>query len=134
LTLGGDSPEAREPGAAATPDPVDGGAVDTAARNADIQRHGLRIDSGSLRSFGKHVGLLPGRKLEQLAHAISFAIATPEDAGNFDRFASLTPRGNQQVFDLTEPVTSSFIANGVTVHNCSEYMFLDDTACNLAVP
>ena len=28
--------------------------------------------------------------------------------------------------------TSSFIANGLTVHNCSEYMFLDDTACNLA--
>ena len=48
--------------------------------------------------------------------------------------ASLTvsPLGRQQVFDLTEPVTSSFIANGITVHNCSEYMFLDDTACNLA--
>jgi ribonucleoside-diphosphate reductase alpha chain len=40
--------------------------------------------------------------------------------------------GPQQVFDLTEPATSSFIANGLTVHNCSEYMFLDDTACNLA--
>ena len=88
-------------------DDHDGGAV-AAARTADIQRHGLRIDSGSLRSFGKHVGLLPGKKLEQLAHAISFAIATPESAGNYDRFASLTPKGRQQVFDLTEPVTSSF--------------------------
>ena len=29
-------------------------------------------------------------------------------------------------------MTSSFVANGITVHNCSEYMFLDDTACNLA--
>src|SRR5207244_3555022 len=28
--------------------------------------------------------------------------------------------------------TESFIAAGITVHNCSEYMFLDDTACNLA--
>ena len=36
------------------------------------------------------------------------------------------------MFDLTEPATSSFIAGGLTVHNCSEYMFLDDTACNLA--
>ena len=35
--------------------------------DADSRRHGLRIDPGSLRSFGKHVGLLPGRKLEQLA-------------------------------------------------------------------
>jgi ribonucleoside-diphosphate reductase alpha chain len=95
-------------------------------------RHGLRIDPGSLRSFGKHVGLLPGRKLQQLAAAISFAIARPEEAGNFDRFASFTSLGNRQVFDLTEPRTSSFVANGLTVHNCSEYMFLDDTACNLA--
>ena len=92
----------------------------------------LRVDPGSLRAFGKHVGLLPGRKLEQLAHAISVAIARIETAGNFDRFASLSPLGKQQVFDLTEPNTHSFVAAGLTVHNCSEYMFLDDTACNLA--
>ncbi len=92
----------------------------------------LRIDPGSLRAFGKHVGLLPGRKLEQLAQAISVAIARPESAGNYDRFAGLAPLGKQQVFDLTEPNTHSFVAAGLTVHNCSEYMFLDDTACNLA--
>ncbi|HYE20811.1 MAG TPA: LAGLIDADG family homing endonuclease, partial [Tepidisphaeraceae bacterium] len=103
-----------------------------AARSADIQRHGLRIDSGSLRSFGKHVGLMPGAKLAQLAGLIGRAVATHEDAGNFDAVASLVPAGKRQVFDLTEPDTSSFVANGMTVHNCSEYMFLDDTACNLA--
>src|SRR5439155_20154003 len=53
-------------------------------------------------------------------------------SGNWERFSSLTPIGKRQVFDLTEPVTKSFIANGMTVHNCSEYMFVDDTACNLA--
>ncbi len=35
--------------------------------DAESRRHGLRIDPGSLRSFAKHVGLLPGKKLEQLA-------------------------------------------------------------------
>ena len=95
-------------------------------------RHGLRLDSGSLRNFAQHIALLPGHKLEQLAHAVSFAIAKPHTAGNWDRFQSLTSLGAQQVFDLTEPMTSSFVANGLTVHNCSEYMFLDDTACNLA--
>ncbi|HLL90418.1 MAG TPA: hypothetical protein VK324_14055, partial [Tepidisphaeraceae bacterium] len=95
-------------------------------------RHGLRIDPGSLRSFGKFVGLIPGRKLEQLAHACSASTARPEFAANYDRVASFVPLGKQQVFDLTEPVTHSFVANGLTVHNCSEYMFLDDTACNLA--
>ena len=92
----------------------------------------LRLDPANLRAFGKHVGLLPGRKLQQLAEAISVAIAVPESAGNYDRFASLSPVGKQQVFDLTEPNTHSFVAAGLTIHNCSEYMFLDDTACNLA--
>ena len=101
--------------------------------DAASRRHGLRIDPGSLRSFGKHVGLLPGpearaaRRRHLLRHR-----PPPKPRGNFDRVATLTPLGRQQVFDLTEPVTSSFVANGLTVHNCSEYMFLDDTACNLA--
>ena len=98
--------------------------------NAAIRRHGLRIDSGSLRSFAKYLGLLPGRKLEQLAQAVSHSINA--QSCNWDRVASFTLVGRQQVFDLTEPATGSFIANGLTVHNCSEYMFLDDTACNLA--
>jgi ribonucleoside-diphosphate reductase alpha chain len=108
------------------------GPRDSSRGDAESRRHGLRIDPGSLRLFGKHVGLLPGRKLEQLAGAISFAIAVPAADGNYDRVASLNPLGQRQVFDLTEPLTHSFIANGLTVHNCSEYMFLDDTACNLA--
>ena len=92
----------------------------------------LRVDPASLRAFGKHVGLLPGRKLAHLADAVSVAVARTESDGNYDRFASLAPLGKQQVFDLTEPNTHSFVAAGLTVHNCSEYMFLDDTACNLA--
>ena len=40
--------------------------------------------------------------------------------------------GTERVFDCTVPAKSAFDANGLYVHNCSEYMFLDDTACNLA--
>ncbi len=37
------------------------------------------------------------------------------------------------VYDIEVPDTHNFaLASGVFVHNCSEYMFLDDTACNLA--
>jgi ribonucleoside-diphosphate reductase alpha chain len=95
-------------------------------------RHGLRIDPGSLRSFYTHVGLVAGKKRDRLATLVSLSISTPESNGNFDNFAALVPMGRQQVFDLTEPKTHSFVAGGITVHNCSEYMFLDDTACNLA--
>jgi ribonucleoside-diphosphate reductase alpha chain len=110
------------------------GGGSSAANGADAvaRRHGLRIDPGSLRFFAKHIALLPGKKLEQLADACGFAIQKNDSSGNFDHVRSFSYLGKQQVFDLTEPVTASFIANGITVHNCSEYMFLDDTACNLA--
>ncbi|HEV2355045.1 MAG TPA: vitamin B12-dependent ribonucleotide reductase, partial [Puia sp.] len=49
-----------------------------------------------------------------------------------DEVLSLEPAGIEDVFDLTEPSTHHFVANGIAVHNCSEYMFLDNTACNLA--
>src|SRR5207244_516312 len=37
--------------------------------------------------------------------------------------------GTYPVYDCTIPGPNAFDANGVYVHNCSEYMFLDDTAC-----
>src|SRR5205085_11405241 len=83
--------------------------------------------------------LLPGQKLESLAMLIGRIGEEGTEAqrhggtqGNWERVAELVLVGKRQVFDLTEPTTHSFIANGMTVHNCSEYMFLDDTACNLA--
>ncbi len=91
----------------------------------------LRIDPRCLRAFARHVGFLPGDKADALAE-LADARPTSETPDNWDRVAGLEPLGIRQVFDLTEPATSSFVANGLTVHNCSEYMFLDDTACNLA--
>ncbi len=49
-----------------------------------------------------------------------------------EHIESLTSIGERPVFDLTEADTHHFVANGLVVHNCSEYMFLDDTACNLS--
>ncbi len=49
-----------------------------------------------------------------------------------DEVSQIKALGVESVFDLTECDTAHFVANGIVVHNCSEYMFLDDTACNLA--
>jgi ribonucleoside-diphosphate reductase alpha chain len=108
------------------------GIVSAIAPVEGARHHALRIDPGSLRAFCKHIHLLPGKKREQLASAINFVAVPPQRIDNYDTVHSITELGKQQVFDLTEPKTHSFIANGLTVHNCSEYMFLDDTACNLA--
>ncbi len=95
-------------------------------------RHGLRIESGSLRSFNAYVGMLSSCKRQQLAATVSMLPMTEVADGHWDHVADFQPAGMQAVFDLTECRTSSFIANGMVVHNCSEYMFLDNTACNLA--
>jgi ribonucleotide reductase alpha subunit len=50
----------------------------------------------------------------------------------YDYFKELNHLGIEKVYDITEPITHSFIANGITVHNCSEYFFLDNSSCNLA--
>ena len=40
--------------------------------------------------------------------------------------------GVELTYNLSEPRNHSYVANGVVVRNCSEYMHLDNSACNLA--
>jgi ribonucleotide reductase alpha subunit len=69
------------------------------------------------------------------AHSVHAAVGarTVEPAGSTKAaYESLTYLGEKPVFDLSENDTHHFVANGVVVHNCSEYVFIDDTSCNLA--
>jgi ribonucleoside-diphosphate reductase alpha chain len=95
------------------------------------EMHSLRISRSSRLRFETEIGFHPASaKAEQLAH-LNATVGAYADKMT-DRFSALTYRGVEDVFDLTENDTSHFVANGVVVHNCSEYLFLDDTACNLA--
>jgi ribonucleoside-diphosphate reductase alpha chain len=95
------------------------------------QIHSLRISRASRKRFQEEIGFTAGSpKAEQLAEMNGSVAAYAERMD--DGVESLELLGEQPVFDLTEPVTHHFVANGLVVHNCSEYMFLDDTACNLA--
>ena len=40
--------------------------------------------------------------------------------------------GVELTYNLSEPRNHSYVANGVVVRNCTEYMHLDNSACNLA--
>jgi len=48
------------------------------------------------------------------------------------RLVSREDQGEEQVYNLTEPIHHSYIVDGFVVANCSEFMYLDDTSCNLA--
>jgi ribonucleoside-diphosphate reductase alpha chain len=94
------------------------------------QMHSLRISRSSRVIFEREIGFDPG-SLKAAALAClneQFGAYRDELA---DPIASIEPLGEEDVFDLTEEVTHHFAANGLIVHNCSEYMFLDDSACNL---
>jgi ribonucleoside-diphosphate reductase alpha chain len=95
------------------------------------QTHSLRISRQSRVRFEAQIGFLsPSAKARKLA-ALNQSVSTyREDLS--DHIASLSPCGTEDVFDLTEPGTHHFVAGGIVVHNCSEYMFVDDSACNLA--
>jgi ribonucleoside-diphosphate reductase alpha chain len=95
------------------------------------EMHSLRISRNSRVLFERWIGFHPGSskagKLRDLNATVAAYLDTPSDA-----FESLAPLGEQEVFDLMEPRDHHFVAGGLLVHNCSEYMFLDDSACNLA--
>jgi ribonucleoside-diphosphate reductase alpha chain len=95
------------------------------------QMHSLRISRSSRFVFEREIGFVPGSpKVEQLAR-LNREVTTYADRLQ-DKVERLEYVGELPVYDLTEPETHHFVANGIVVHNCSEYMFLDDTACNLA--
>ena len=49
-----------------------------------------------------------------------------------DNICSVSNEGVKEVYDITEPTTHSFIANGIVAHNCGEVPLEDGGACNLA--
>jgi ribonucleotide reductase alpha subunit len=93
--------------------------------------------SFDLRIFGQNVPLFLGligfelsRKLMKLALMVQ---DHHTNAGAKSvRLASREHDGFEQTYNLTEPLNHSYIVNGSLVANCSEYMHLDNSACNLA--
>jgi ribonucleoside-diphosphate reductase alpha chain len=95
------------------------------------EMHSLRISRSSRHLFEQLIGFMPesdkARKLAEMNKEVSSYNDVP-----YDYVESLTYFGMERVYDLTEPITHTFVANGITIHNCSEFMFIDNSACNLA--
>jgi len=81
-------------------------------------RHFVR-GSGILRDLT--VGLrLTLRDLLVLMIALSDNVATNIVIDRVGGVAAVIPDGVEPVYDLTEPATHAFVANGLVVHNCAE--------------
>ncbi|ACY49416.1 LAGLIDADG family homing endonuclease [Rhodothermus marinus] len=93
--------------------------------------YSLRISRSSRVRFEREIGFLPESPKAAALRELNATVSAYEDP-LVDQVVSLELLGEEPVYDLTEPVTDHFVANGIAVHNCSEYMFLDNSACNLA--
>ncbi|HEY9379405.1 MAG TPA: LAGLIDADG family homing endonuclease, partial [Jiangellaceae bacterium] len=89
----------------------------------------LRISRDGIDRFAALIGFdLPSKvaRLEKVAAAAKY---------RKERVATLVSRDDDGVavtYNLTEPKNHSYIVQGLVVANCSEYMHLDNSACNLA--
>jgi len=95
------------------------------------EMHSLRITRSSRVTFEREIGFDPESPKAASLSALNATVGTYRDRLT-DEIALIRFDGDEPVYDLTEPDTSHFVGNGIVVHNCSEYIFLDDTACNLA--
>jgi ribonucleoside-diphosphate reductase alpha chain len=91
----------------------------------------LRISRSSRFVFEREIGFHPESPKAAALARLNAEVGTYHDELT-DAVASVEAVGEADVYDLTEEATHHFVAAGLVVHNCSEYMFLDDTACNLA--
>jgi ribonucleoside-diphosphate reductase alpha chain len=97
---------------------------------SDGPSYDLRISGRSARDYAALVGFGLPQKEEKLRAALDAHRAY--DTDETVRLVSRVSRGFETTYNLTEPRNHSYVVSGVVVANCSEYMHLDNSSCNLA--
>ena len=93
--------------------------------------HDLVISKDNLIRFAEEIGFLLESKQDALEGHLSAYHRGPYRERFEATVASIEADGRETVYDLTEPETHSFIANGLVVHNCGEQPLEEYEACNL---
>lgn len=83
-------------------------------------RHDLAISKSNLIHFANEIGFLSEAKQARLANHLSNMVRGPYQEPFLATVTTLEPDGVEPVYDLHQPDTHSFIANGLVVHNCGE--------------
>jgi len=94
------------------------------------QLYDLRISGENIGRFASTIGFDHPRKAARLAAWLTGHRFYRTD--QTVRVVSRTFDGFETTYNLSEPRNHSYIANGVVVRNCSEYVHLDNSSCNLA--
>lgn len=94
------------------------------------EMYSLRVSRSSRLLFEQEIGFHPDSPKATKLRRLNEEVECYQDKLT-TQFERLEWVDETLVYDLTEPATSHFVANGFVVHNCSEYHSNDDTSCNL---
>jgi ribonucleoside-diphosphate reductase alpha chain len=90
----------------------------------------LRITGRSMHRFAAEIGFSLSRKSDLLRAAVTSHEVYAVDTSI--RLVDRLDEGVELTYNLSEPRNHSYVVNGVVVRNCSEYLHVDNSACNLA--
>ena len=108
--------------------PDGAGGTATYERQAD---HDLVISKDALTVFRDEIGFLREDKTGALRERLDSYDRGPYSESFDATVQSIEYDGHEAVYDLTEPDTHSFVANGMVCHNCGEQPLEEYEACNL---
>ena len=93
--------------------------------------HELVVVEDNLLRFREEIGFLIDDKNKRLDERLDAYDRGPCSERFEATVESVEHDGHEAVYDLTEPDTHSFVANGLVVHNCGEQPLEEYEACNL---
>lgn len=94
--------------------------------------HELVIGKDNIVRFYREIGFLPGsEKQSKLERLVSLYSRGPYRETFTTPVAEVIPEGIEDVYDLTEAISHTFIANGLVISNCGEEPLPAYGNCNL---
>ncbi len=93
--------------------------------------HTLALSKQNLIVFRDEIGFMLQYKQDNLESYLDSLVHGPHKEKFLARFESLTPDGEEEVFDTTVDQTHTYCSGGILSHNCSEQVLPRSGVCNL---